>query len=681
MDKTRYDDGMMMMFKSFALALLPKAMGLVLPVMIVLFGLGQGAAVAATGPWQGSDVFSARLISALDRLGAAEDGPSSLSMGLEVKLAKGWKIYWRSPGDAGLPPELDFSASGAVTAHQLYFPAPTRFSILGFDSFGYEDHVIYPLEVTLANSPRDLVMAGVLTGLICSNVCIPIEETLTFNLPRDANAPPLVAAEARQIALYSARVPRPGTSSGVKVTGFALGADGVELRLTRNGTPVRLTAGDVMVEAPSGYSFSAPQLRGDRLVLASTGKPAEALVGQSLPFTVVTKDWLLETTEVLAADALTPPQSSAANALLAMMMVAFIGGVILNIMPCVLPVISLKLASVITMGGAERGAVRRSFLMTAFGVVVSFVLLGGGLAVVREAGVAIGWGIQFQDPVFLTIAAVMIAGFGLVMLDVVTVPVPAFIAGRSGRSGRTGRTGLTGRASRTGRTGVGGGQGLMGDFLSGFMATLLATPCSAPFVGTALTFAFTTTTAKMMVIFLAMGVGLALPWLMVAALPQLAQYLPKPGRWLVTVKRVLALGLFATSLWLLSILAAPYWGNTAGDEGWQTWRPGLAEELAGDGQVVFVDVTAEWCLTCKANKALVLDSAEMTAAFRDGGVALLRADWTQPDDAISAYLASHDRFGIPFNIVYGPARPDGVVLPELLTSGVVMQALSAASRP
>lgn len=664
MHKTGYDGGMTMIDISPLCAAFTGAVqraclwvisAAVLALMLVAGPLlaGQGTAQAAAGPWQGSDVFSARLISAVDTLGPQ----TALAAGLEVKLAKGWKIYWRSPGDAGLPPELEFSASGVVLDHQLDFPAPKRFSILGFDSFGYADHVIYPLRLTLAPGRRDVVVAGVLTGLVCNTVCIPIEETLTLSLPRRGDAPPVVAAEARDLAVYSARVPRPGTLSGVTVTRFTLTPQGVELGFAQGGERLRFTSGDVMVEAPSGYSFSAPEIKGEGILLTATGKPAADLLGQTLPLTVVTPTWLLDTrAELTAAPSRVPPErmSSALKALLAMMAAGFVGGVVLNIMPCVLPVISLKLASIITMGGAERGAVRRSFLMTAAGVVTSFLLLGAGLALVREAGVAIGWGIQFQDPIFLTMAAVAIAGFGVVMLDVVTVPVPAFIA----------------RA--------GGGQGLWGDFLSGFMATVLATPCSAPFVGTALTFAFTTSTPAMMAIFLAMGLGLALPWLMIASFPQLAGHLPKPGPWLAVVKRVLALGLFATSIWLLSILLAS--GDARGGDGWQAWRPGLAEELAQRGQVVVVDVTADWCLTCKANKALVLDRAEMVAAFRDHEAVLLRADWTKPDAAISAYLASHDRFGIPFNIIHGPGRPDGVVLPELLSIEGVKAALATASR-
>ena len=246
------------------------------------------------------------------------------------------------------------------------------------------------------------------------------------------------------------------------------------------------------------------------------------------------------------------------------------------------------------------------------------------------------------------------------MLDIVTLPVPQF-AQRLGGS----------QAS----------SGLAGDFASGALATLLATPCSAPFVGTAIAFALAAPGGMLMTVFLSMGAGLALPWVMVAAFPALVSFLPKPGPWLITMKRVLALGLFATSVWLLTVLGSHFNSSAGPDQGWQEWQPGLAQSLTAEGRVVFVDVTADWCITCKTNKALVLDTDTVSKTFADQDVVLLRADWTLPDDAISAYLASFGRYGIPFNAVYGPSAPDGLPLPEILTTSAIRDALQRASGP
>ena len=612
---------------------------------------GVHGAKADTGPWQGNEYFEARLISAVTATGEAP----SLEAGLEFRLSPGWKVYWRSPGDAGLPPELDFTGSGAVAGHHLSFPAPTRFSILGFDSYGYSDAVILPLRLDLVRAGRDLVVAAGLEGLVCSDICIPVQEVLTLSVPAGEAKP---SSHARRMAEFRSSVPSAGTAGGVSLRGVAIDGEGLSLALERVGQPLTRLDGDIFIEAASGYGFTSPQFSGGLARIGVSGKPAADLAGNPVTITVVGRDFLLEATSVVAGEPLKP--TSIMPALLAMLGVAFIGGVILNVMPCVLPVLTLKLSSVMGHGGGEAMAIRRSFIATAAGVIVSFIILGAALLLARSAGLAVGWGIQFQQPAFLILAAAAIGFFGLVMLDIVTLPVPQF-ARRLGGS----------QAS----------SGLAGDFASGALATLLATPCSAPFVGTAIAFALAAPGGMLMTVFLSMGAGLALPWVMVAAFPALVRYLPKPGPWLITMKRVLALGLFATSVWLLTVLGSHFNSSAGPDQGWQEWQPGLAQSLTAEGRVVFVDVTADWCITCKTNKALVLDTDTVSKTFADQDVVLLRADWTLPDDAISAYLASFGRYGIPFNAVYGLSAPDGLPLPEILTTSAIRDALQRASGP
>ncbi len=592
-----------------------------------------GPTYAASGPWQGGAEMQARLISAIDSL----DGRDEITAGLEVKLAKGWKIYWRSPGDAGLPPELDFSKTPSVLGHHLDFPAPKRFSILGFDSFGYADHVIYPLRLSITPQSQGMTIAAQFDGLVCKDVCIPLREILTLSLPKGQAA----ASEfARDIAQYMANVPRQSTAGGIALEAVYLDGDDLVLPFQHPDNQPITAPEDILIEAATGYAFALPKWQDNTARIAISGKPAQDLSGQNITVTVVATGWLLETPAMIkpapaamaSSDATSDASSnngSISTGLFAIMAIAFLGGLILNVMPCVLPVISLKLGSVMGMGHQPLGQVRVSFLMTAAGVITSFMLLGAGLLALRQAGVAIGWGIQFQNPIFLGFAASAIALFGLVMLDVINLPVPQFIQN-------------LGRGMGQGQK----GPSYAGDFLSGALATLLATPCSAPFVGTAIAFALTATPHQMMVIFLAMGIGLAMPWLVIAAAPRLAVLLPKPGAWFKTLKQILAAGLFLTSAWLISILVTVTVGASSTEDGWRQWQPQLAEELAQDGQVVFVDVTADWCA---------------------------------PNDEITSYLASFDRYGIPFNIVYGPSQPDGIILPELLTREVVFDALNKAS--
>ncbi len=640
---------------------------LLLPIFLSAFLVSVNSAVAASGAWQGDDNFKARLISAADRLPLKNGtGMAQLSLGLEVKLADGWKIYWRSPGDAGLPPELDFSKTKRVISHQMDFPAPKRFNILGFESFGYSEHVIYPVGLTIQRVDRDITITSRLTGLVCSNICVPIDEVLAINILAQVDElsnPPASTALFRALAFAAAQVPRPSTSAGVSIDGISIHQEGLKLSFkTPDGAATFPQDGkaDIFIEAPTGYSFNAPRHIGASLFLKSTGKSVSGLVGQTVTITAVTDNWLLESRHVIAPmDNISGNGDGIIAPILGMVLIAFLGGLILNIMPCVLPIITLKLTAVISLGGAELRVIRQSFLATALGVVSSFLLLGAILAAIRGAGGVVGWGIQFQNPFFLGFSALAIGGFGLVMLDVIRIPIPAFLS-RIGGAGRI------------------GGRGLYGDFAAGFLATLLATPCSAPFVGTALTFGFTAPLSTMMVIFFAMGLGLAMPWLLIAAMPQLARVLPRPGAWLIRVKQVLSLGLFATAIWLLSILASPYTAAWSADEGWMKWQAAEVSRIVDDGNVVFVDVTADWCLTCKANKALVLNTDAVADAIEDGGVLLMTADWTHPDKAISQFLAAHGRFGIPFNIIYGPSRPDGIILPELLTQAAVINALNAA---
>jgi suppressor for copper-sensitivity B len=500
-----------------------------------------------------------------------------------------------------------------------------------------------------------LAAAASFTGLVCDDVCIPVDEVLTLSLPARTASGEVASVEARDIAKFASLVPRPSTSAGIAVHETAVDGDQLKISFIKAGQPIAFPKGDVFIEGPTGYSFARPRVSPDYISLAISGENPSGLLGRDLTITAVTDDWLLEEKVSVAATGQSFAAGIAAG-LITMIAIAFLGGVILNAMPCVLPVISLKLAQVIGMGGSTSRDIRLSFLATAAGIITSFMLLGAGLFALREAGVAIGWGIQFQNVYFLGFAAAAITLFALLMLDVITIPIPQ------------------------GFTAIGRGTGgYMGDFITGFMATMLATPCSAPFVGTALTFALTAPADILMLIFIAMGLGLASPWMLVAMRPSFAARLPKPGRWLLHLRRVLSVGLFGTAVWLISIMVT-ITGDAAGTDGrWQVWAEGKAEQLTADGHVVFVDVTAAWCLTCKANKALVLNTDEMMATFEDGEVKLLRADWTKPDSAISDFLASHGRFGIPFNIVYGPDIRDGIVLPELLTISAVTGALESAA--
>jgi suppressor for copper-sensitivity B len=668
---------------------------------------------AATGVWVGDKAIAeVRLVSAVTATGSLRELP----LGLEFRMAPGWKIYWRTPGEAGIAPSIDMTlVDETPLSTHLGWPVPQRFDAFGFDNYGYSQHVILPLTTGGFARGQAVQLRGRVEALVCKDICVPLAEEVALNLPDGAAMPSLLAQD---MARYAAQVPRLGAASTIRIEQVV--QDKTDLVVTfGSGTPV---VDDIFVEGVDGIGFKKPAYHDNVATINMTG-PVADLGGRAVDLTVVAGLSFSTIKTYIATDAantghrITPARDNGTSIWL-IAGLAFVGGLILNLMPCVLPVLAIKLASIVEASGATRTTVRWRFLSGAAGIVVSFLLLAAGLTVVRFAGGTVGWGIQFQSPLFLAGMMLVVGLFMLMLLDRLIVPVPAFVERLSG-----------GSATRTDRP-VGG------DFMAGMLATLLATPCSAPFVGSAVSAALTGSITGLFVIFLAMGLGLAAPWVVVAMVPGLVTRLPRPGPWMVWLKRCLAALLLATIVWLGFLLyaaiggaaglipvgmigimlillwrygvgateshlygaglgaagalfvllalmpAAPATVSATAASRWQLWTPDAAAAAVSLGKLVLVDVTADWCITCKANKALVLDqpplSGRLSQLQQQGDLILLQADWTRPNAAISAFLASHDRFGIPFNIIYGPAAPDGIVLGELLTAKTVLGGLDAA---
>jgi suppressor for copper-sensitivity B len=345
-------------------------------------------------------------------------------------------------------------------------------------------------------------------------------------------------------------------------------------------------------------------------------------------------------------------------------LIAFLGGLILNLMPCVLPVLSLKILSVLSHGGKNQGQKGRNdifnnFSASAFGILITFWLMAGTLAALKATGQAVGWGIQFQNPVFLSFLIVIVLIFAANMWGLFDIPLPRFIARNIPARHEHEPT-------------------LVGHFMSGVFATLLATPCTAPFLGTAVGFALARSAPEIFSVFSMIGLGFAAPYLLLAVSPGLFRFLPKPGQWMVTLKKVLSLALVLTALWLASVLFA-ITSTPALDEGWQPFDETLIAPAVKEGKVVIVDITADWCLTCKANKRLVLEQDDVVEALSGPEILRLQADWTQRDANISAFMEKYGRYGIPFDIVYGSAAPEGIPLPELLSKKAILDAVAEAA--
>ncbi|MCG5241123.1 protein-disulfide reductase DsbD family protein [Azospirillum doebereinerae] len=655
----------------------------------------------AQTPWTKAGPVEARLVSSVRGTGDL----TALPLGLELRLEPGWKTYWRSPGDAGFAPRLDWTGSANLKDAALSYPAPHRFSVLGFETAGYDVEALFPIRATPAEpgKPVDLTLNAEL--LVCSEICVPQNFKLALALPAGPADP---SESANDVARAQALVPR--QDNGL-LTVDAVRASGAALEVEATAAE-GFVSPDVFVETDPPLSFSAPKTvfldndRRVRMTLQVTDAPQGLdLAGRALTLTLVDGARAVE-----APATAVPGVGAASGGLAAMLGVALLGGLILNLMPCVLPVLSLKLLSVVKQGGRAPRAVRAGFLASAAGILTSFLLLASALVAVKAAGGAVGWGIQFQQPLFLVFMVVLVTLFSANLWGLFEVPLPRALADRLD------------------------GDGLAGPFATGAFATLLATPCSAPFLGTAVGFALAKGPLEVFAIFAALGVGLASPYLLVAAWPRVAGWLPRPGRWMATLRVVMGFALALTALWLLSVLTVQIGGAAAVGVGllmlglvaalgigrrlpaagrragpalagllavaafvlpaavgpsaapvtesaarWVPFSEAAIREQVAAGRSVFVDVTADWCITCQANKKLVLNRGAVAARFDDPALIAMRADWTRPDEAIARFLADHGRYGIPFNIVYGPGAPQGIALPELLGEAAVIEALDRAA--
>ncbi|MGE5539879.1 MAG: protein-disulfide reductase DsbD family protein [Gemmatimonas sp.] len=642
-------------------------------------------------------------------------------LGLEFRLAPGWKTYWRSPGDAGLPAEVDWSGSENVADLSIRWPLPQRETLLGYETLVYRDRVVLPVMARPIDPAKPVRLRARVDYLVCEKLCVPADAALALDLAPPPGAPTLHAAS---IGAFARQVPSPASGYlSVDRAVLTEGRDGLTLEVTvRSRDP--LIDPDLIAEGPRPLRFGRPrvEINPDRFsavfLMPVTVVGDRTSLGSTLPFTFTFADRGVAGPDVRAVEtSMTVPgiaATSVGGTLGAILLIAFAGGLLLNVMPCVLPVLSMKLLGAVSHAERPLGRVRLGFVATAAGIMTSMLVLAGAAIAARSAGLAVGWGAQFQSPVFLSAMALVLVLFALSLLGGATVALPAWLASLAGRGPR---------------------EGLAGSFLAGAFATLLATPCTAPLLGTALGFALARGPAEILLVFAMLGLGLAAPYLAVGAVPALARRLPRPGPWMAWVRIALGLGLLATAAWLFAALAgqtgpvvaaasaaaalicagalilrsrfkrrrqtwiaivaavyaafvplaAPWWVTpraaavAAGD--WRPWDRVEAINRVAEGNTVYVHVTADWCLNCKVNKALVLDTRSVAERLRGDGVVAMIADWTRPDPRIGSLLASFGRYGIPFDVVYGPGAPAGIVLPEILTERAVLTALDQAGAP
>lgn len=683
-----------------------------------------------------------------------------LWLGLQITHQPEWHTYWKNPGDSGLPTELVWTLPAGLDAGEIAWPLPRKIPIGTLANYGYEGTVLLPVPVTVASTfapgplTKDATIELRASWLVCRKECIPEEGVFTLQLPIQSTTvlhggafeaaaraqPQPVLADTKGIVPDSqAQVASDGNTLNVSVQGLPAALRGktldlfpetaevidnaapwpqawngsvwtaqIPLSAQRSASPSLMPV--VLAEQTTPGHATGPDTRtGYRAELKVLGTwpqgAAVATVSPALEAALKANAAQAGGTAATNAATATPGGGASSLTLTAALLGALLGGLILNLMPCVFPVLAIKVVG-FTQHAQNRRAHRISGIAYTAGVVLSFIALGALMLGLRAAGEAIGWGFQLQSP---AVVAGLAALFTLIALNLAGVFelghfLPSSVASLQAR------------------------HPVADSFLTGVLAVAVASPCTAPFMGASLGLTATLPAPQALAVFAALGLGLALPYLAASFVPAVARALPRPGAWMDTFRKLMAFPMLATVVWLVWLLGqqsgidgagallillvglamvvwalslagrARWWmgavsiaalallvwafapqvttpaatataassAETAAGTGWQPWAPGAAEQIVATGRPVFVDFTAAWCVTCQYNKKTTLANADVLADLQARNVALLRADWTRRDPAITAALTALGRSGVPVYVFYRPGKPP-VVLTEVLS--------------
>jgi thiol:disulfide interchange protein len=656
----------------------------------------------------------------------------SFDVALRMRMKEGWHTYWKHPGDSGEATDVTWTLPPGFSAGDIQWPYPQKISLAPLTTYGYEGEtmLLFPFKAASDAKPGTTArLTGNAYWMVCEKICIPEEVTLAVDVPIGNEPVAPSGANASAFASTRAKLPRPAADwkitaseqnqqfvlrfdppAGINLDGnlkfFAASGEVIEYSAPQTTTVENGVA--TMKLARSPYLTGAAK-RINGVLLAENSGGAPAAYEFDVPFSTPAA--------AVAPTSASPAATAVPPTLLFALLLAFAGGVILNLMPCVFPVVSLKILGFVQSAGDDPRRVRAHGLTFALGVLVAFWALAALLLALRAAGEEIGWGFQLQSPAFVAAMAFLLFGLGLSLAGVVEIG-----------------TSLT-------RIGGAEGSGHRSSFMNGVLATVVATPCTAPFMGAALGFAMTQTAWTSMLIFTALGAGMAAPYVALSAWPGLLRFLPRPGQWMVRFRQLTAFPLFATVAWLawvfghqtgvdgilrlllgLTLLALGLWiwgqwvtlsaaertkwiARTAGAAAivgglvlaatsaptviaasasangqgiaWEAYGEGRVAEHRAAGRAVFINFTAAWCLTCKVNERVAFSSDEVHALVKQRNIAMLKGDWTSKDPAITRALAAFGRSGVPMYVLY-EADPSAqpVLLPEILSPGILTNAFS-----
>ena len=689
---------------------------------LLLVGLAASSAAQLTEVGNGGlgPVKAPHLTAELTSLAPQIAAGGKLEIGLVLTLEERWHVYWVNAGDSGEPPKIRWTLPKGLTTGPMRFPPPGRIPYGPLMDYGYEDQVAFPVELKAepGAKPGKVHLDAHVSWLVCANVCLPGKAHLSLDVnvvPGPLPDPPVLGALGQ--AIHSLPKPLPEGMSVSAVGGKK--AIAVTLKTGEREEDVELypfdelvinnPADQVVESLPDGVRVTlerAPDSTALPKTLHALMKLSDA---ESYEVTAEVRPGSVAYSGEKPAAKLARGVGASEVTAWSAIGLAFVGGLILNLMPCVFPVLFLKGLALVNTSGQERARQRLHGVMYTLGILVSFWLIVAVLLGLRAGGRELGWGFQLQSPGFVAVLASLMFFLALSLAGEFELGLSLTSAGGN-------------LAQKSGFT---------GSFFTGVLATVVATPCMGPLMGAAVGFALAQPAWLTFVVFTALGLGLAAPYLAVSLQPQWTSLLPKPGAWMETLKQVTAVPLFATAIWLTWVYAHLYptagvdrmtlllagflllaiagwvlgrwparWGSAIPalvlivialalplrrDKpptlAWEAWSPESFAAARASGQPVFIDFTAAWCLSCKFNEAAVLRSAEVEGKLRDAHVRLLRADWTQYDAKITEQLAGIGRSGVPTYVIYPPGTNAGAdVLPELLSKDAVLKALDRDSK-
>lgn len=624
---------------------------------------------------------------------------SGMKVGLQLDIDPGWHAYWENPGDVGASPKLNIRSETKFEESEMIFPIPQRIESSPYDSYGFENEALFYKTIqfnSIQGSTAHLTIDA--EWLICKDICVPCSKTFTLDLPIGPSNMDNSHFESFSYPLYSPVVQARIESTSDKTTLI------IESEVIKENDMVDFFPSLSMKEI-----FNKPvskKVTNNQAVFQY--QPAQSVspdVVGLLKLDSKQAYWIGKTQTAMAEPATKP----ASQNILILFLFAFLGGIILNLMPCVLPVVSLKVFSLLKTTHNEAHAIRKSNLWFSAGICVSLILFSFVFLFVQHGGQKLGWGFQLQSPTFVGFLIVLFFLIGLNLLgyfEISGIPLPGI-----------------GKVFQK--------QSPSSDFLAGFFTTLIATPCTAPFMAAAVGYAISQNDWTIVAIFAALGLGLSFPYLLLAAWPQIGKIFPKPGAWMITLKEFLSFPMFLTVAWLVWLLAQLttsqsvfmilvalclvvffFWvrknifktnplaknillllitggifvlllnvmnRKTVEGIAWEAFDTQKIQNYSKDS-IVFVDFTADWCITCKANERITFNNETIIQFVKEQNIRMIKADWTRQNPEITTILQKYGSAGVPFYLLYKPGLTTPQVLPTLLTPSIFMDAITLGDK-